>query len=170
MPRIALAALTFHDQLHSVLQVGGIALLPKAGDAMGEILSRCGYRCDLCLAYRPNIEANAANRQILSDGWHKYFGFRIPPEQIVCDGCMTQNPHPILIDKRCPVRPCVIERGLANCANCPDYVCDKLSGRLVEYEKLAATLPQPVPVEDRARFIAPYENKVRLDRLRGWNH
>jgi hypothetical protein len=34
------------------------------------------------------------------------------------------------------------------------------------YEKLAAKLPHPVPTEDRARFIAPYENKARLDRLR----
>jgi hypothetical protein len=34
------------------------------------------------------------------------------------------------------------------------------------YEQLAATIPHPVPTEDRARFIAPYENKARLDRLR----
>jgi hypothetical protein len=35
---------------------------------MKEILSRCGYRCDLCLAYRPNVEANPSNREIVSDG------------------------------------------------------------------------------------------------------
>jgi hypothetical protein len=51
---------------------------------MEEILTRCGYRCDLCLAYRPNVEADPANQQTLSDGWHKYFGFRIPAEQIIC--------------------------------------------------------------------------------------
>ena len=49
---------------------------------MKEILSRCGYRCDLCLAYRPHIEAYPEDRQRLSDGWFKYFGFRIPPEEI----------------------------------------------------------------------------------------
>lgn len=58
---------------------------------MEPILTRCGYRCDLCLAYRPNAERDPANRQILSDGWHRYFGFRIPPEQICCDGCMAEN-------------------------------------------------------------------------------
>jgi hypothetical protein len=41
---------------------------------MEEILSRCGYRCDLCLAYRPNVEKNPSNQQVLSDGWFKYFG------------------------------------------------------------------------------------------------
>jgi len=137
--------------------------LPREG-VMNEILARCGYRCDQCLAFRPNVEANPSNQLTLSDGWHKYFGFRIPAEKIVCDGCMAENP--CLIDKACPVRPCVLERALANCAECPDYVCEKLSDRLVEYEQLAAKTPHPIPAEDRARFIAPYENKARLDRLR----
>jgi hypothetical protein len=131
---------------------------------MEPILTRCGYRCDLCLAYRPNVEANPSNQEILSDGWHKYFGFRIPAEQIACDGCMADNPR--LIDKACPVRPCVIQRGITNCSECSDYVCDRLADRLVVYETLAAKHPCPIPSEDRARFIAPYENKVRLDKLR----
>ncbi|NLZ03646.1 MAG: DUF3795 domain-containing protein [Phycisphaerae bacterium] len=131
---------------------------------MDEILSRCGFRCDLCLAYRPNVEANLAGRQVLSDGWHKYFGFRIPAEQIICDGCMAENAH--LIDKSCPVRPCVMERGLANCSQCPDCPCAQLTERLVVYEELATRTPFPIPSEDRTRFIAPYENKRRLDQLR----
>ncbi len=131
---------------------------------MDEILSRCGYRCDLCLAYRPNIAANSANRQTLSDGWHKYFGFRVPAEAINCDGCMAD--HPRLIDKKCPVRPCAIAKGIANCSECREYPCDKLSDRLVIYERLAAKHAGPIPPEDRARFIAPYENMERLDRLR----
>lgn len=131
---------------------------------MDAVLTRCGFRCDLCLAYRPNVEANPSNQQVLSDGWQKYFGFRIPAEDVICDGCMADNPR--LIDKACPVRPCVINRCIANCSECPDYVCDKLADRLVVYERLAAKYPCPIPPEDRTRFIAPYENKTRLDRLR----
>jgi len=131
---------------------------------MEEFLSRCGYRCDLCLAFRPNVETNPSNRQVLSDGWYKYFGFRIDPEAIICDGCMAENPR--LIDSSCPVRPCVIQRGISNCSECPDYICDKLTQRIVVYEELAGTHPDPIPPEDRARFIAPYENRARLDRLR----
>jgi len=131
---------------------------------MNEILSRCGFRCDLCLAYRRNIELNPSNRQTISDGWHRYFGFLIPADQVVCDGCMAENPR--LIDKACPVRPCVIERGFHNCAECPDYICDKLNDRLVVYEEVAARCPHPIPEEDRARFIRPYENRKRLDDLR----
>jgi len=131
---------------------------------MSQLLSRCGFRCDLCLAHRSNVEAKPSNQQTLSDGWYKYFGFRIPAEDIICDGCMAENAR--LIDETCPVRPCAMQRGVANCAACPDYVCDKLADRLVVYERLAATHPSPIPPEDRARFIAPYENKERLDGLR----
>lgn len=131
---------------------------------MVEILTRCGYRCDLCLAYRPNVEANPSNRQILSDGWFLYFGFRIPPEGILCDGCMAEDP--CLIDQACPVRPCAIERGLGNCGECSDYGCEHLAQRLVVYEEIAARMDAPIPEKDRARFIAPYENKARLEALR----
>ena len=131
---------------------------------MEPILTRCGYRCDLCLAYRPNVEANPGNQQILSDGWHRYFGFRIPAEQILCDGCMAENPE--LIDRACPVRPCVIEKALSNCAQCPDYGCSRLAERLVVYEEIAARMGVPISEEDRARFIAPYENMRRLDDIR----
>ncbi len=131
---------------------------------MEEILARCGYRCDLCLAYRANVEASPANQQVLSDGWYKYFGFRIPAEAILCDGCMEEGCR--LIDKSCPVRPCVIAKRLGNCSECGEYPCDLLAGRLVDYERVAAKLAFPIPPEDRARFITPYENRERLDRLR----
>ena len=131
---------------------------------MEPILTRCGYRCDLCLAYKPNIETHPENRQKLSDGWHKYFGFRLPPAEICCDGCMSEDPH--LIDQGCPVRPCVIERGLDNCSQCEEYICDKLKQRLVTCEGVAERVGSEIPEDDRECFIRPYENKERLDTLR----
>ena len=83
-----------------------------------EMLSRCGYRCDLCLAYRPDVEACPSNQKTLSDGWFTCWSFRMPPERIVCDGCMAQDGR--LIDKECPVRPCVADRGYTNCSACGD--------------------------------------------------
>ena len=131
---------------------------------MEPILTRCGYRCDLCLAYKPNVTREPANRQKLSDGWFKYFGFRLPPEAIYCEGCMAENPE--LIDRSCPVRPCVMERGLDNCAQCEEYICDRLGERLVIYEDLKQKFEVEISQDDRLCFILPYENKTRLDRLR----
>ncbi|MBN1149519.1 MAG: DUF3795 domain-containing protein [Anaerolineales bacterium] len=131
---------------------------------MGPILSRCGYRCDLCLAYRPNVESTPSNQQKLSDGWHQYFGFRLPPAEICCDGCMADEPR--LIDRSCPVRPCVIESGLDNCSQCEQYICEKLTERLVVYEEIEARLGAEIPEDDYLFFIRPYENKRRLEAIR----
>jgi hypothetical protein len=131
---------------------------------MTEILSRCGYRCDLCLAYHPNIEKNPENQQTLSDGWFKYFGFRIPAVDIVCDGCWTEAGN--LLDIECPVRPCVIEQGFNNCADCSKYVCVRLKERIVNFEDISAKFREGIPFEDRTRFIFPYESKTRLEKIR----
>lgn len=131
---------------------------------MEEILSRCGFRCDLCLAYRSNIESHPENRPLLSDGWFKYFGFRIPPEKIICEGCLGDQPQ--TLDLGCPVRPCVIARGLENCALCDQYGCEKLKERLVTFEGMQARFIENISDEDRKRFIQPYENTVRFEKIR----
>ena len=131
---------------------------------MEPILSLCGMRCDLCMAYRPNVEAHPENRQLLSDGWHTYFGFRIPPEEIICEGCFLNENE--TLDKTCKVRPCVIEKNLNNCSSCEDYICDKLEAILVDIETMQAQFDQPIPGSDRKRFIFPYENRQQLEDLR----
>ena len=131
---------------------------------MEAILTRCGYRCDLCLAYRPNVEKNPSSQQKLSEGWYKYFGFRLPPATIICDGCMSDNPK--LIDQGCPVRPCVMEKGLDNCSQCERYVCEKLTERIVVYEEVKNRANAEIPEDDYLCFIRPYENKQRLDSIR----
>ena len=130
---------------------------------MDPIITKCGYRCDLCLAYRPNVEAHPENRQILSDGWHKYFGFRIPPEEIYCEGCLSVDGKQI--DSGCPVRPCVIDRGIDNCAYCGDFVCEKLQSRMVNFHEIQTRFNQPISIKDRYRFITPYESENRLKTL-----
>ena len=57
---------------------------------MEPILMRCGYRCDLCLAYEPNVARNPSNREKLSDGWHKYFGFRLTPAETSPNASQTR--------------------------------------------------------------------------------
>ncbi len=131
---------------------------------MEPILSRCGYRCDLCLAYAPNIQSHPENAQLLSDGWFYYFGFRIEPDDIYCDGCLAENAR--LLDTTCPVRPCVIARQLENCAQCADFYCAKLKERLVTLEEISAKHANPIPRQDYLRFIMPYENQLRLEALR----
>jgi hypothetical protein len=77
---------------------------------------------------------------------------------------MSNNPK--LVDQSCPVRPCVIEKGLDNCARCDQYVCGKLKERLIVFEQVTQRVGANIPEDDYVCFIKPYENKRRLDVLR----
>ena len=126
-----------------------------------EILSKCEYRCDLCPAYSGNIHRDD-DRQRASDAWFKYFGFRVKPEEINCDGC-KDNTEPI--DKKCPVHPCVVQKRLDNCGYCQDMPCDKLKTRMNFIEERPINL-KDVPREDYIKYIQPYLSKERLIKIK----
>ena len=132
-----------------------------------EILARCGYRCDLCLAHKENIEKND-EREFLSDTWHKIYGFRIPAQDIYCEGCIASE-NPKLIDIKCPVRPCVIKKGLENCSQCDNYPCDKFNQRKVVCEDLVKSKDTSISKIEYSKCIKPYENKLRIDGLKKEN-
>jgi hypothetical protein len=127
----------------------------------------CGFKCKICPAYKDNITGREEQQKV-SDGWFKYFGFRIPAEKIYCDGCLAETSDKPCrrIDSKCPVRPCVTAKGLANCAYCNEYICDKLSERIVNIKEVAGKQKGPVPPEDYERYLKPYDNKTTLDNIR----
>ena len=129
---------------------------------MAEVLARCGYRCDLCPGYAGNIQS-FEDRQKVSDGWFKYYGFRIEPEQIRCDGCRDENPHARRIDGQCKVRTCAIGRGLDTCAKCKERPCQELKDKMVTLSCVVSKSGQPVPKEDYERFVRPYEIETTAD-------
>ena len=95
---------------------------------MKVLLGRCGYRCDLCAARSDDPDI----RQKLVDGWRKYLGHQMyTVENVQCDGCMSEGK---LADKGCSIRPCVIEKGIENCAHCDEYICGKLGSLICSRE------------------------------------
>lgn len=128
------------------------------------VLSKCGYRCDLCLAYAPNVEKHD-RRQELSDGWFAIYGFRIEPVDIVCEGCVSSE-SPVLIDESCPVRPCVMAKGLANCAYCAEFVCEKHKQRGVVRSDMEAKIGRRIGDYEYQHLVRPYEAERRLLQIR----
>jgi hypothetical protein len=128
---------------------------------MPEIVSRCGFRCDLCPAYAPNVD-RFIGRQAVSDGWFRYFGFRLPPEQIYCVGCIQEGQQ---LDKDCQIRPCAFGRGLENCASCPDFDCDKMRSRVDAADDIRRRFPD-MPERDYELLIRPFEGRRKLLQLR----
>lgn len=130
-----------------------------------EILTRCGYRCDLCHAYVENIKKDD-QRSLLSEGWNKIFSIDLKPEEIYCEGCLTCLSKPNIIDKNCDVRACVISKGIENCAQCDDFPCKILESRIVRYDDWKEKVDFKLTRTDRKNFIKPYENYDRLIAIR----
>jgi hypothetical protein len=91
---------------------------------MTEMISFCGYRCDLCAARSDDPEV----RQRLIDGWRKYLVHQqYTVENVRCDGCRACGR---LADQQCQPRPCARSRRVESCPLCDDFVCDKIGGLL----------------------------------------
>jgi hypothetical protein len=126
---------------------------------MIKIIARCGYRCDLCAARSDDPEL----RQKLVDGWRKYLGHQMyTAENVRCDGCLSDGR---LADKTCPVRPCVIARGVPNCAYCDDYPCENLNKLACNREMFMKAFPD-IPEDDYNLCLRQFESLPELERLR----
>lgn len=87
---------------------------------MTEMIGYCGYSCHLCAARSDD----PAVRQKLVDGWKKIFGHEhYTAENVKCDGCPADGK---VADQKCEARPCAKEKGVANCAYCDEFPCDKM--------------------------------------------
>jgi hypothetical protein len=133
---------------------------------MAEIIARCGFICSRCLIYRDNLKGEQDRRRF-RDGLLKYYGDKLTLEECYCDGCLADDSEsPIRINKECRIRPCVLKKGLENCAYCEKYPCKILEPAMVDYRKVMERYGAPLPQEDYELFVEPYENRQTLDALR----
>ena len=126
-------------------------------------ITMCGYKCGLCGAYAKNIKKND-RREELSDVWHKYYGFRSPPQDIYCDGYRSKKKDAILIDDKCPVRLCAADRNLIGCAECGKYPCETFALRKgMSAGDAKAALKDEYSDEEYETYLKAYDNKARLE-------
>lgn len=122
----------------------------------------CGYRCDLCKAYAPNIEKND-DRAMLSEIWKKYYDLDIKAEQIYCEGCRCSKEDAVRIDNNCPVRKCVIQRNIDNCGDCTRFPCSVfLERKGLSYEGAKEKLGASFDEEEYQSCLSAYDNYTRL--------
>jgi hypothetical protein len=125
---------------------------------MDPIIAKCGYRCDLCLAFEANLSGEADRRR-MSEALAKYYNYAVAPDQIrPCKGCRGAATTP---DPDCQVFPCVTARGLENCGQCPNFGCNKLKTRMDTVEECLKQHPD-VPRDDYDRFFRPYLSRGTL--------
>ena len=131
-------------------------------DEKKPILSKCGFRCDLCPVHESNLKSEA-DKKIMCDAWGKYLDDEVKPEDIsICSGCQAEGKQG---DKTCPVRPCAAEKGVDNCAHCGEFACEKVEKRMnfvAEAVKNVSNIPEP----DFKKFIEPFFGGKHLSEIR----
>jgi len=132
---------------------------------MAQIASRCVFRCDLCSAYNKNIKSSEDKTKV-SEGWAKYWG-QYASREYRLHGCLaSDNPNSALPDKSCLIRPCVMKKGLNNCAQCNEYVCKKSKSRMASYQEIADKHKGKISKEEYDFFFEPYDSRKVLDEIR----
>ncbi|MDD4337268.1 MAG: DUF3788 family protein [Firmicutes bacterium] len=127
-------------------------------------LTMCGYLCDMCKAFAPNIKKKD-ERERLSVLWSKYYDLDIPAENICCDGCRSMKPNARRIDNNCPVRACVPLNGIDNCGECSKYPCGVFMERKgLSYEEARKEQGESFDEQEYEEYMLAYDNKSRLDR------
>jgi len=90
------------------------------------LIAACGLDCAQCESYQATQSNDLLKLEAIVEKWSKEYNARgLTVENIQCDGCM-QTGRKIGHCTECQIRLCAIERGLSNCAVCPDYGCEKL--------------------------------------------
>ncbi len=94
---------------------------------MAEMIAYCGLICTDCEAY---IATQASDLDALERmAARAREEFNMPDATAataMCDGCLSDSNRLCGYCFECRVRACAIEQGLANCAHCIDYGCEKL--------------------------------------------
>ena len=93
---------------------------------MEEMISVCGLLCSECGALIATKSDDDEKRAEVAETWSKQYNVDIKPEDINCDGCLSDSERLFSHCKVCEIRKCGKERSIANCAYCDEYACEKL--------------------------------------------
>jgi hypothetical protein len=106
------------------LPAGGITTYMR-----DEMIAYCGLACHKCGAFLATINNDNEKRKEVAAAWSKLYNFVIKPEEVNCRGCLSHNTL-FMHCQVCAIRKCGQEKGVKNCAHCPDYGCAKLESIL----------------------------------------
>jgi hypothetical protein len=91
------------------------------------MIAACGLDCSQCEAYTATQVNDLLMLEHVAEKWSVEFSSPgLTVESIRCDGCMMPGQK---MDhcQECKMRLCALERGLTNCAACPEYACAELT-------------------------------------------
>jgi hypothetical protein len=90
----------------------------------------CGITCSECGAFIATQNDDNEKRAEVAQLWSKQHNVELKPEDINCDGCISDSDRRMGYCQVCEIRKCGKQKNLQNCACCDEYACDKLEGFL----------------------------------------
>ncbi len=121
---------------------------------MKEIMSACGVLCSKCGAYQAASRGRAYQQEV-ADAWLRIFERDEKTKDISCGGCLSPDSQVFHTSVRCTARRCCMEKGLKNCAECPEESC----ALLVRAQSVWDGVPQigaKLSASDFEKFALPY--------------
>lgn len=91
-----------------------------------KIVGCCGITCSDCPAFIATQKNDTELRKEVAKAWSTEEE-TVKPEDINCDGCLTNGRRLFKFCEICPVRRCGYEKRVENCAYCSEFPCEKLA-------------------------------------------
>ena len=95
---------------------------------MNQMTGFCGLICSQCDAFIATQNDDDEKRAEVARLWSQQFKIDMKPEDINCDGCISDGERHVGHCYVCEIRKCGKQKNIPNCAHCDDYACDKLKG------------------------------------------
>jgi len=91
------------------------------------MIAFCGIECSECPTFKATQRDDDSERKKVARLWSKQFDSQIKPDEINCDGCMSEGGRLFSHCLVCKIRRCGQEKRIENCAHCDEFPCQNLS-------------------------------------------
>lgn len=92
------------------------------------MIAFCGLDCSVCPARTAYLTDDDDLRARTAAEWSEMYGADITPAGINCTGCTEEGVKFSHCEHGCEIRKCALPRGIANCGECGEYPCDRITG------------------------------------------
>ena len=94
---------------------------------MGKMIAYCGISCNECPALIATQNDDDEKRSEVAEQWSKMYNTDVKPEDVNCSGCLSKGEILFKHCRVCEIRKCGMEKNVAHCAHCDNYICEKLN-------------------------------------------
>lgn len=93
---------------------------------MSRMIAYCGLVCSVCPSFLATKNNDDAAREKTAVFLASKFGLNLKPEDINCDGCLSEGGRLLDFCRTCGIKRCCSQKGLENCAVCDEQPCAEL--------------------------------------------